>query len=116
MLGSGRFVLGDEVAGLERELPSALGTPGSAVGVASGTDAIELALRALGAGAGDEVVTQANTRVPKIAAIARSGAIPVLCDADRDTAMIDPESLEAAVGPRSEGDRPGPPLWPGWTG
>ena len=102
VLASGRFVLGDEVAGFERELPAALGAAGPAIGVASGTDAIELALRGLGVGPGDEVVTQANTCVPTVAAIARSGATPVLCDADPETAMIDPGSLEAAVGPRTK--------------
>ena len=100
VLDSGRFVLGDEVAALERELAGALGAA-HAVGVASGTDAIELALRAIGAGPGDEVVTQANTCVPTVAAIARTGATPVLCDADPETAAIDLGSLEAAVGPRT---------------
>jgi len=100
VLDSGRFVLGQEVASFERELATALGAS-HAVGVASGTDAIELALRALGVGPGDEVVTQANTCVPTVAAIARAGATPVLCDADAETAALDPASLEAAVGSRT---------------
>jgi dTDP-4-amino-4,6-dideoxygalactose transaminase len=67
--------------------------------VASGTDAIELALRALEIGSGDEVVTQANTCVPTVAAIERAGATPVLCDAELSAGLMDPESLAAAIGP-----------------
>ena len=100
VLDSGRFVLGDEVAGFESELAASLGA-GHAVGVASGTDAIELALRGLGVGPGDEVVTQANTCVPTVAAIVRAGATPVLCDADEETGTLDVTSLEAAVGPKT---------------
>jgi dTDP-4-amino-4,6-dideoxygalactose transaminase len=100
VLDSGRFVLGKEVRAFEDEFAKWTGA-GHAVGVASGTDAIELALRALGAGPGDEVVTQANTCVPTVAAIARTGARPVLCDADPDTAAIDVASLEHVVGPRT---------------
>ncbi len=71
------------------------------MGVATGTDAIELALRALGIGRGDEVVTQANTCVPTVAAIERAGATPVLCDAEPGAATMDPASLEAAITPRT---------------
>ena len=101
VLDSGRFVLGEEVAAFESELSARLGG-GHAVGVASGTDAIELALRALGVGPGAEVVTQANTCVPTVAAIARAGATPVLCDADPETGAMDAASLEGAIGPRTE--------------
>lgn len=93
----GRFILAEEVRAFEAEFAVVCGLE-HAVGVATGTDAIELALRALDIGPGDEVVTQANTCVPTIAAIARAGAVPVLCDADAMGAM-DPTSAAAAISP-----------------
>jgi dTDP-4-amino-4,6-dideoxygalactose transaminase len=100
VLDRGWFVLGEEGERFEREFAAWLG--GShAVGVASGTDAVELALRALGIGAGDEVITQANTCVPTVAAIERCGAQPVLCDVEPEGATMDPQSLEAAITPRT---------------
>ncbi len=72
-----------------------------AVGVGSGTDAIELALRALGIGAGDEVVTAAATCVPTVAAIESAGATPVLVDVDAGTGTLDPGALAAACTPRT---------------
>jgi dTDP-4-amino-4,6-dideoxygalactose transaminase len=96
VLDSGRFILGEEGYAFERELARALGAD-HAVGVASGTDAIELALRALGIGQGCEVITQASTCVPTVAAIARCGATPVLCDVDLASATMDPASLAEAV-------------------
>ena len=101
VLRRGWYVLGEECAAFEEELARAFGAR-HAVGVASGTDAIEVALRALDVGPGDEVVTQANTCVPTVAAIERAGATPVLCDVDRETGTIDPPSLEAALGPRTK--------------
>jgi dTDP-4-amino-4,6-dideoxygalactose transaminase len=71
------------------------------VGVASGTDALELALRAAGVGPGDEVVTAANTCVPTVAAIESAGATPVLADADSRTRTLDPESVARAIGART---------------
>src|SRR5437868_8818192 len=65
-----------------------------------------LALRALGLGPGDEVVTQANTCVPTVAAIARAGATPVLCDVEADAGTIDPSSLERALSPRTRAVAP----------
>jgi len=93
----GQFLLAEEVRAFEAEFAASCGHP-YAVGVATGTDAIELALRALNIGPGDEVVTQANTCVPTIAAIVRAGAVPVLCDAD-PTGAIDPESAANAISP-----------------
>src|SRR5436305_1330762 len=96
VLESGWFVLGEEGRGLEAEFAALLEVD-HAVGVASGTDAVELALRALGIGPGDDVITQANTCIPTIAGIERAGARPVLCDADPDTGAIDVPSLRSAV-------------------
>lgn len=94
------FVLGEEVKAFEYEFAEACGVE-HVVGVASGTDAIELGLRALKVGRGDEVITQANTCVPTVAAIVRAGATPVLCDVDLETATIDPRSLQAAISART---------------
>src|SRR3954470_5998341 len=100
VLDSGWFLLGREGEELEREFAAFVGAS-HAVGCASGTDAIELILRAAGIGAGDEVVTQANTCVPTVAAIARAGATPVLCDVEPEAGTIDVESLRGAIGERT---------------
>ena len=100
VLDSGWFLLGKEGEAFEREFAAWVGTS-HAAGCASGTDAIELALRAMGIGEGDEVVTQANTCVPTVAAIARAGATPVLCDVEPAAGTIDPQSLARAIGPRT---------------
>jgi dTDP-4-amino-4,6-dideoxygalactose transaminase len=100
VLESGWFVLGSEGRAFEDELAAA-GGAAHAVGVGSGTDAIELALRALGIGAGDEVVTQANTCVPTVSAIERAGATPVLCDVEAEAGTMDPESLRGALGDKT---------------
>jgi dTDP-4-amino-4,6-dideoxygalactose transaminase len=101
VLDSGWYVLGDEGRSFEQEFADFVGSR-FAVGVASGTDAIELALRALGVGPGDEVVTQANTCVPTIAGIERTGAAAVLCDVEPEAATMDPESLLDAIGPSTK--------------
>jgi dTDP-4-amino-4,6-dideoxygalactose transaminase len=100
VLESGRFLLGEEGEALEREFAAACGAA-HAVGVASGTDAVELALRAVGVQPGDEVVTQANTCVPTVTGIVRAGGRPVLCDADPSSGVIDLGSLEGALGERT---------------
>ncbi len=100
VLGSGRLILGPEVESFEEEFASFMGAAG-AVGVASGTDAIELALRSLGVGVGSEVITVANAGVPPVAAIRATGARPVLVEIDPDTLSIDPRAVVAAIGPRT---------------
>src|SRR4051794_10880004 len=100
VLDSGWYVLGEEGRAFEQEFAAALGARHCA-GVGSGTDAIELALRALGIGPGDEVVTQANTCVPTVAGIERTGARAVLCDVEPAAGTIDPRSAAAAVGERT---------------
>ena len=94
----GSFILGPEVARFEEAMAARLGLPG-AVGVASGTDALVLALVALGIGPGHEVITVSHTAGPTVAAIHMVGAIPVLVEVEADTFCLDPASLEAAVGP-----------------
>lgn len=88
VLGSGLLILGPEVEAFEREMAAQLG-PGQVVGVNSGTDALVLALTALGVGAGDEVITVANTAVPTVSAIRELGAVPVFCDIDPTTCLLD---------------------------
>jgi dTDP-4-amino-4,6-dideoxygalactose transaminase len=102
VLESGRYLLGEQLSGFEAEFAAALGgEPMRATGVASGAHAIEIALRALGVGPDDEVVTQANTCLPTVDAIVRSGARPVLCDVEPEGGTIDPDSLRAAIGRRT---------------
>ncbi len=103
VLERGSFVLGPEVASLESEFAAYIGTD-SAVGVASGTDAIRLALLACGVGDGDAVFTVSHTAVATVAAIELAGATPVFIDIDDHTYAMDPEALEAAI--RSARGRP----------
>lgn len=85
---SGHYILGRELAEFEKNFAEYLGIE-HAVGLASGTDAIELALRALGIGPGDDVLTVANVSAPTICAIIAAGARPVLIDIDPSTHNID---------------------------
>ena len=94
VLDSGRFILGPEVAAFEREAAAYLGVE-RAVGVANGTDALVLALDALGIGAGDEVVCPSFTFFATAEAIARVGARPVFADIDPATLNVDPADVAA---------------------
>ena len=96
VLEGGAYVLGPEVAAFESELAAYAGAA-QAVGVASGTDAIELALRACGVTEASRVFTVSFTAVPTVAAIVRAGATPVFVDIDAGTYAMDPASLEAAL-------------------
>jgi dTDP-4-amino-4,6-dideoxygalactose transaminase len=93
---SGRFVLGPRVEAFEAWLAQACGTS-HAVGVASGTDAIELALRALDIGPGDAVVTPAFSFVGAAEAIVASGARPVFCDVDATTMNASGRTVRSAI-------------------
>jgi dTDP-4-amino-4,6-dideoxygalactose transaminase len=94
------FVNGPAVAAFERAYADYIGVA-HCVGVGSGTDALELALRAAGVGAGAECVLPANTFIATAEAVARAGATPVLVDCDQDTGLIDPDAAMAAIGPRT---------------
>lgn len=96
VLGSGWYILGPELEAFEQAFAAYHGVA-HAVGVANGTDAIELALRALGVGAGDEVITVAHTAVATVCAVERTGATPVLVDVDEATYTLDPRAAAAAV-------------------
>lgn len=100
VLRSGQFVLGPDVEGLEREAADYLGVA-HAVGLNSGTDALVIGLRALGIGAGDEVVTTPFTFFATAEAISLIGATPVFADIDRESFNIDPAAVEDAVTERT---------------
>ena len=98
VLDSGRLILGDEVHAFESEFAAWVGAR-EAVGVANGTDALTLALRALDIGTGDEVLTVANAGVPTVAAIRAAGALPRFVDVDPHTLLLDPAALDGALTP-----------------
>jgi aminotransferase EvaB len=100
VLDSGMLILGPEVEAFEKSLAETLGG-GHAVGVANGTDALIVNMLARGVKAGDEVVTVANTAVPTANAIQRVGAVPVFCEIDPRTGLMDIDSALAQVGPKT---------------
>jgi dTDP-4-amino-4,6-dideoxygalactose transaminase len=99
LLGGG-YIGGPAVASFEREWAAYCGTD-YAVGVANGTDALQLTLTALGVGPGDEVVIPANTFIATAAAVVRSGATPRFADVSDDTLLMSPLTLKAAITPRT---------------
>jgi dTDP-4-amino-4,6-dideoxygalactose transaminase len=101
VLDSGRFILGPEVDAFEREAAAYLDVP-HAIGVANGTDALVLALEAIGVGRGDEVICPAFTFYATAEAIARLGATPVFADIDPVTLNLDPDEVAARVTQRTK--------------
>jgi len=101
VLASADFILGPNVAAFEREAADYLGVR-EAIGVANGTDALVLALDALGVGPGDEVICPAFTFYATAEAVARRGATPVFADVDAATMNLDPEDVAGRVGPRTK--------------
>jgi dTDP-4-amino-4,6-dideoxygalactose transaminase len=99
------YILGDEVRLFEEDFAKYAGAE-HALSVGSGLDALELALRAYGIGAGDEVITAANTFIATALAILAVGAIPVLAEMDAATYNIDPAAIEAAVTSRTRAIMP----------
>lgn len=102
VFSSGRLILGQQVAAFENSLSAYCGVF-SALGVNSGTDALFLALKALGIGPGDEVITVANTAVPTVAAIRATGATPVFVDVEIDTYLMDVALVAEKVTERTRG-------------
>lgn len=101
VLDRGYYVLGKEVAAFEREFAEYIGSR-FAIGVGNGTDAIQIALRALDIGSGDEVITVSHTAVATVAAIELAGATPVLVDVDPNSFTIDPQLIETAITKRTK--------------
>ena len=101
VLDRGQFILGPEVEALEREIADYCGTR-HAVGVASGTDALELSLRACDIGPGDEVITTAFSFFATAEAILTVGATPVFVDIESATSTLDPAQIEPALGPKTK--------------
>jgi dTDP-4-amino-4,6-dideoxygalactose transaminase len=101
VLDSGWFILGPEGEAFERELAAALGAR-EAVGVANGTEAIQLTLEALGVGPGDDVVTSSLSAAFTALAIQRAGARPVFADVDPVTLNISAETVDRVLTPRTK--------------
>jgi dTDP-3-amino-3,4,6-trideoxy-alpha-D-glucose transaminase len=101
VVDSGRFILGPEVAAFEREFAAYCGVA-HAIGVANGTEALTIALRAMGVGPGDDVVVPSFTFYATAEAIPATGARPVFCDVDRGTACVTPETVRAALTPATK--------------
>jgi dTDP-3-amino-3,4,6-trideoxy-alpha-D-glucose transaminase len=100
LLCSSAYTLGTEVERFESEFAEYCEV-GHSVGVASGTAALALMLRAVGIGPGDDVIVPGHTFIASALAVAHAGATPVLCDVDEETALIDPDAARAAIGPRT---------------
>ncbi len=101
VLKSGWYVLGNEVVGFEKHWADICGVS-HGVGVGSGMDAIELALRALNIGDGDEVITSPMTAFATVLAILRAGATPVLADIDNNSGLLSPDSTRRCITPSTK--------------
>src|ERR1700754_2586006 len=101
VLDDERYILGPNVAAFEQEFAAYLGA-GHAIGVANGTDALTIALRAMGVGPGDEVVVPSFTFYASAEAIPPTGATPVFCDVDPETFCVTADTVRAALTPRTK--------------
>ena len=101
VVDGGRYILGPEVDAFEEEFAAYLGAR-HCVGVANGTDAITIALRALGVGPGDEVVCPSFTFYATVEGTLNAGATPVYCDIDPHTFCVTPDTVRAAITPRTK--------------
>ena len=105
VMGNTSFVLGPDVAEFEAAYAAFSGVR-HCVGVANGTDALEMAVRAIGIGPGDEVIVPTNSFIASALAVVRAGATPVLVDSDADTHLIDVEAVAAAISTRTRAVMP----------
>jgi dTDP-3-amino-3,4,6-trideoxy-alpha-D-glucose transaminase len=101
VVDDGRYILGPNVAAFETDFAAYVGAD-HAIGVANGTEALTIALRAMGVGPGDEVVVPSFTFYASAEAIPPTGATPVFCDVDPDTFCVTPETVRAALTPRTK--------------
>lgn len=96
-----QFILGEEGRNFEQQFASYVGMS-YGVGVNSGTDALHLALHTIGVGAGDEVITVANTAIPTVSAIVAAGATPVFVDIEEETMLMDVKKIENVITPQTK--------------
>lgn len=101
VLDSGYYILGPEVKAFEEEFAAYLGLP-HFCGVGNGTDALHVALAALGLKAGDEVITTSHTAVATVTAVVQAGCTPVLAEIEPEYYTLDPCSVEACITPRTK--------------
>src|SRR5215210_1746287 len=101
VLEDGRFILGPNVAAFEQEFAERIGVP-HAIGVANGTEALTIALRALGVGPGDEVIVPSFTFYASAEAIPPTGATPVFCDVDPASFLMTASSVRACMTARTK--------------
>jgi dTDP-4-amino-4,6-dideoxygalactose transaminase len=101
VVASGWYLLGEEIAAFEREFAAYVGAK-HCVGLGNGLDALHLSLRALGVGAGDEVIVPSNTYIATWLAVSYAGARPVPVEPDPRTYNLDPARIEAAITPRTK--------------
>ena len=100
VLNHGQYIMGPEVAELEKRLAEYVGVR-HAIGISDGTTALQVAMMALGIGPGDEVITTPFTFIATAETISLLGATPVFVDIDPDTCNLDANLLEAAITPRT---------------
>ena len=100
LFDSAGFIGGSGIAAFEQEYAEYIGVE-HVIGVSNGTDAIELACRAVGVGPGDEVIMPANTFIATAEAVSRIGAVPVFVDVDDEYLLIDPDAVEASITERT---------------
>lgn len=105
VLSEQKFILGDEVVALEKEIATYCDVR-HAIGCNSGTDALIIALQALGVGPGDEVITTPFTFFATASSICRAGAVPVFCDIDPESYNLDPQAVAEAITPRTKAIMP----------
>lgn len=96
VLKKGWFVLGDEGANFEKEFSSYIGTR-FGIGVNSGSDALYLAIKALGISSGDEIITVSHTMISTVDAISRNGAIPVFVDINNTDFLMDTTKIDSKI-------------------
>ncbi|MGD1277045.1 MAG: DegT/DnrJ/EryC1/StrS family aminotransferase [Tepidisphaeraceae bacterium] len=101
VIAGGDFILGQELRDFEAQFAAFCGAA-CAVGVDSGISSLELALRALGVGPGDEVITVSHTFIATVSSISFTGARPVFVDVSPDTCTMDPSKIEPAITPRTK--------------
>lgn len=111
VLSGMQLFLGENVQALEREF-AAFCQAEHAIGVSDGTAALQLILRAMEVGPGDEVITVANTFVATVEAIVLTGATPVFVDVHPDTYLMDVAQVRSRITPRTKAILPVHPVWP----